>query len=56
MVSSGTFMNCPDWNIPFTIYNNAADKQFGAGISQDVNPAAFFLIRLTKTQQKYTTT
>ena len=34
MVSTETLLNYPYWTIPFTVHNDASDKQLGAVISQ----------------------
>jgi hypothetical protein len=45
----------PDHNKRFGIYHDATDFQLGACIIKEGRPAAYFLCRLTKSQQKYTT-
>ena len=43
IASTKTLSNHPDCTIPFTIYTYDSDKQFGAVISQNNIPTAFFL-------------
>jgi hypothetical protein len=45
----------PDHNIRFTTYTYASDFQLGACIIQERRPVAYFLQKLTKSQQNYTT-
>jgi hypothetical protein len=45
----------PDHNKRFNVYNDASDFQLGACIIQERRPVAYFLQKLTKTQQNYTT-
>jgi hypothetical protein len=45
----------PDPNKQFNTYTDASDFQFGACIIQEEWPVAYFLQKLTKSQQNYTT-
>ncbi len=45
----------PDYNKRLGIYHDATDFQLGACIIKEGRPAAYFLRKLTKSQQKYTT-
>ena len=45
----------PNHNIRFDVYTDASDFQLGACIIQEGRPVAYFLQRLTKSQQTYTT-
>jgi hypothetical protein len=45
----------PDHNNQFNIHTDASGFQLGACIIQEGRPAAYFLQKLTKTQQNYTT-
>jgi hypothetical protein len=44
-----------DHNKRFDVYTNASDFQLGACIIQEGGPVAYFLQKLTKSQQNYTT-
>ncbi len=46
----------PDHNKRFEVKTDASDFQLGAGIIQEGRPVAYFLQKLTKSQQNYTTT
>jgi hypothetical protein len=45
----------PDNNKLFNVYTDASDFQLGACIIQEGRPVAYFLQKLTKSQQNYTT-
>jgi hypothetical protein len=45
----------PDHNNRFNIYTDASDFRLGAYIIQEGRPVAYFLQKLTKSQQNYTT-
>ena len=45
----------PDHNKRFNIYTDASDFQLGAWIIQEGRPVVYFLRKLTKSQQNYTT-
>jgi hypothetical protein len=42
-----------DLSKPFEIYTDTSSTQLGAVITQDIRPIAFFIRKLSKTQQKY---
>jgi hypothetical protein len=45
----------PDHNERFDVYPDASDFQLGTCIIQEGGPVAYFLQKLTKSQQNYTT-
>jgi hypothetical protein len=45
----------PDYNKRFNVYTDASDFRLGACIIQEERPVAYFLQKLTKSQQNYTT-
>ncbi len=45
----------PDHNNRFDVYTDASDFQLGACIIQEGRPVAYFLQKLTKSQQNYAT-
>jgi hypothetical protein len=51
-----TVLAYPDFSKPFEIYTDASSMQFGAVITQDNRPIAFFSRKLFKMQQKYSVT
>ena len=46
----------PDWKLPFTVHNDASNKQLGAVISEKNKPISLFSRLLVKPQRNYTTT
>ena len=56
VVYAETLLNYTDWTIPFTIYTDSSGKQLGGVISQNDQPTALFLRKLSKPQHNYTIT
>ena len=56
MVSSDTLLSYPYCTIPFTVHDDASDKQVGAVISHNNKQIALFSRRLSKPQLNFTTT
>ena len=46
MVSNETLLSYQYWTTPFTVHNDASDKQLGAFISQNNKAISFFSRRL----------
>jgi hypothetical protein len=46
----------PDYSKVFEIYTDACSKQLGAVITQDNRPKAFFSLKLSNKQHKYSVT
>jgi hypothetical protein len=55
LMAANAFAAYPDHNKWFNIYTDASDFQLGACIIQEGRPVAYFLQKLTKSQQNYTT-
>jgi hypothetical protein len=51
-----TILAYPNFKIPFEIHTDASAYQFGACISQNGKPIAFYSRKLTPAQTQYTTT
>jgi hypothetical protein len=49
-------LSYPDYSKVFEIYTDASSKQFGAVITQDKRPIAFFSRKLSDTQCRYSIT
>ncbi len=49
-------MAYPDYSKVFEIYTDASSKQLGAVITQDNRPIAFFSLKLSDAQCKYSVT
>ena len=56
MVSSEILLSCTAWKLPFTVHNDASDKQLGAFISQNNKPIDLLSRKLSKPQRNYTKT
>ncbi len=55
-IAKETVLAYPDFLNPFEIYTDASAMQFGAVITQDKRPIAFFSRKLSEMQQKYSVT
>ncbi len=55
LMAANAFAANPDHNKRFDVYTDASDFQLGACIIQEGRPVAYFLRKLTKSQQNYTT-
>jgi hypothetical protein len=55
-IAKETVLAYPDFAKPFEIYTDASSMQLGAVITQDNRPLAFFIRKLSETQQKYSVT
>jgi hypothetical protein len=55
-IAKETVLAYPDFLKPFEIYTDASSMQLGAVITQDNRPIAFFMRKLSETQQKYSVT
>jgi hypothetical protein len=55
LIAADVLAAYPNHNKQFNVYTNASDFQLGACISQEGRPVAYFLQKLTKSQQRYTT-
>ncbi len=55
LVAADALAVYPDHNKRFDVYTEASDFQLGESIIQEGRPFAYFLQKLTKSQQNYTT-
>ncbi len=55
-IAKETVLAYLDFSKPFEIYMDASSTQFGAVITQDNEPIAFFSRKLSEIQQKYSVT
>ena len=56
IVAHNTLLTYPDFNETFKIHTDASALQLGAIIIQKGKPIAFYSIKLTDAQQRYTLT
>jgi hypothetical protein len=54
LIAANALAAYPDHKKRFNIYTDASDFQFGACIIQEGRPVAYFLQKLTKSQQNHT--
>jgi hypothetical protein len=54
-VSQETLLAFPDFEKEFHVYTDASNKQLGAVIMQEGKPLAFYSIKLSPAQTRYTT-
>ncbi len=55
LMAANALVAYPDHNKRFDVYTDASDFQLCACIIQEVRLVAYFLCKLTKSQQNYTT-
>jgi hypothetical protein len=55
-IAKETVLAYLDFSKPFEIYTDTSSTQLGAVITQDNKPIAFFSMKLSETQQKYSVT
>jgi hypothetical protein len=54
-VSQETLLAFPDFEKQFHVYTDASNKRLGAVIMQEGKPLAFYSIKLSSAQTRYTT-